>query len=69
MLKLGAESFLLVAEFRREGGAKVLRLEHLPNLNLGFLVHRIGTALDPFDRLLQRRLVIALSVVSMALSC
>jgi hypothetical protein len=29
LLKLGAESFLLLAEFRREDGAKVLGLEHL----------------------------------------
>ena len=55
MLKRGAESFLLFADFRREGGAKVLGLEHLPNLDLGFLGHRIGTELNPFDRLLQRR--------------
>ena len=37
------------------GGAKVLGLEHLANLDLGFLGHGIGTALDPLDRLLQRR--------------
>jgi hypothetical protein len=44
-----------LAEFRPEFGAEVLRLEQLPNLDLGLLVgHGIGTALDPFDRLLQR---------------
>jgi hypothetical protein len=51
----GAEVFFLLAKFRRQGGAKVLRLEHLANLDLGFLGHGIGTALDPSDRLLQRR--------------
>src|ERR1700675_3969593 len=45
-----------LAEFRPECGAEVLSLEQLPNLDLGLLAgHGIGTALDPFDRLLQRR--------------
>src|SRR5580704_3871643 len=43
-------------EFRLRYGTKVLRLEHLANLDLGLLAgHGIGTALDPCNRLLQRR--------------
>src|ERR1700742_1219962 len=42
-------------EFRRGCGAEILRLEYLSNLDFGLLAgHGIGTALDPFDRLLQR---------------
>src|SRR5580658_6152295 len=42
-------------EFRLGCGAEVFSLEHLPNLNLGlFAGHRIRTALDPFNRVLQR---------------
>src|SRR5438552_7660572 len=51
---LRAQALLLLPQLGRELGAEVLRLEHLANLDLGILPHRIGAALDPFDRLLLR---------------
>src|SRR6266516_5299597 len=51
---LRAQALLLLPQLGRELGAEVLRLEHLADLDLGILPHRIGAALDPFDRLLLR---------------
>src|SRR5438876_480764 len=48
---LRAQALLLLPQLGRELGAEVLRLEHLADLDLGILPHRIGAALDPFDRL------------------
>src|SRR5689334_22437900 len=41
----------LLFQFRRELLAEILRLEQLPDLDLGVTRHRVGAALDPFDRL------------------
>src|SRR5712691_1253299 len=49
---LRANSLLLLPELGRELAAKVLRLEHLANLDLRLLAE--GGALDPFDRLFLR---------------
>ncbi len=44
-----------LAQFRVGCRTEILRLEHLPNLDLGLLAgHGIGTALAPFNRLPQR---------------
>src|SRR5256885_14420775 len=51
---LRAQALLLLPQLWRELGAEVLRLEHLADLDLGILPHRIGAALDPFDRLFLR---------------
>src|SRR6266480_1908714 len=51
---LRAQALLLLPQLGRELGAEVLRLEHLADLDLGILPHRIGAALDPFDRLFLR---------------
>src|SRR5215211_2535859 len=48
------QPLLLVPELGRELVTEVLGLEHLPDLDLGLSLVRIGTALDPFDRLVQR---------------
>src|SRR5437879_155864 len=51
---LRAQALLLLPQLGRELGAEVLRLEHLADLDLRILPHRIGAALDPFDRLFLR---------------
>ena len=51
---LHAQALLRLPEFGREFGTEVIRLEHLPNLDLGLSFKRIGTALDPLDRLFLR---------------
>src|SRR5205814_1288281 len=52
---LGAQALLLLAQLGREFRAEVLALEYLTDLDLGFGArHRVGTALDPVDRLLPR---------------
>ena len=45
------ESPLLREHFRGELGAEVLRLEDLPNFDLGFAGKRVGAALHPLDGL------------------
>ena len=53
LLDMRAEPFLLLAKFGSQCGAKVLSLEYLPNFDLSLPVrHGVGTAFDPFDRLL-----------------
>src|SRR5438046_4627249 len=51
---LRAQALLLLPQLGGELGAEVLRLEDLADLDLGILPHRIGAALDPFDRLFLR---------------
>src|SRR5258708_7319277 len=51
---LRAHSLFLFPQLGRELGAEVLRLEHLADLDLGILPHRIWAALDQFDRLFLR---------------
>ena len=52
----GAHFLFPDAQFRREFGAEILRLEERPDLDLGLLAgHWIGTALHPVDGLLQAR--------------
>src|SRR6266571_4206680 len=51
---LRAQALLLLPQLGGELGAEVLRLEHLADLDLGILPHRIGAALDPFDRFFLR---------------
>ena len=53
---LGAHALFLLAQLRRELGAKVLVLEYLADLDLGLGAgHRVGATLDPLDGLLLRR--------------
>jgi hypothetical protein len=49
----GAKLFFYGAQLRRERGAEILRLEQLPDLDLGLAaaVKEEGAALDPFDDL------------------
>src|SRR5262245_18098505 len=51
---LRAQALLLSSQLRRELGAEVVRLEHLPDLDLAFAFMRVRAALDPLDRLLLR---------------
>src|SRR3569832_2178656 len=52
---LRAQPLFLLAQFGRELGAEIGGIEHLANFDHRFLAgHRIGTALDPFDRLVLR---------------
>jgi hypothetical protein len=44
----------LRAQLGRQGLAEIVGLEHRADLDLAFLVVRIGAALDPVDRFLQR---------------
>src|SRR4051812_38313388 len=53
--QVGTQAILLRTQLRRERLAEILGLEDLADLDLGVAQHRIGTALDPVDRLLQRR--------------
>src|SRR5215813_12009763 len=55
LLRLRAHARVPLAHFRRGGIAEVLDLEQWPDLDLAFLLVRIGAALDPVDRLLKRR--------------
>src|SRR5439155_6115066 len=48
---LRAQPLLLLSELRLERGTEVVRLEHLANLHVAFLVRR---PFQPFDRLVQR---------------
>src|SRR6266498_3562767 len=50
--RLRADALLLLPELRRERLAEVLRLEYLPDLDLGPAVER--SALQPLDRLFLR---------------
>src|SRR5207247_2679008 len=52
--RLPEQTLFLLAKFRRQRLAEVLGLEHLPDLDLRVGWHRVGTALDPLDRLLLR---------------
>src|SRR4051812_30766481 len=52
--KLRPQSLFLLPQLGRELLAKVLGLEDWPNLDLGLATHRVGTALDPLDRLVER---------------
>src|SRR5262249_7283190 len=54
LLQLGAQFFFLLSELRREGLAEVFRRKHLADLDLGLPCMRIGAALHPIDRLLER---------------
>jgi hypothetical protein len=55
LLDLCAQAFFLLAQFRRELRAKILAFEERPNLDFRLGAgHRVGTALDPLDRLLLR---------------
>src|SRR5829696_408721 len=49
-----AHPLFLLAELRRERVAEILRLEDLPDLDLGLTLQRVRAFLDPVDRLLQR---------------
>src|SRR4051812_19269376 len=49
-----AQALLLLAQLGRELGAEILRLEHLPDLDLRLPLKRIGAAPDPLDGLLLR---------------
>src|SRR6476660_1669323 len=48
---LRALALVLLAQLGRELSAEVIGLEHLANLDLRLPGHRVGAALDPFDRL------------------
>src|SRR6266550_2924096 len=51
---LRAQALFLLPQLGSELGTEIRRLEHLANLDLGIPLERVGAALDPFDRLLQR---------------
>src|SRR5262249_26966810 len=51
---LGAQAFFLLAQFRRELGAEIVRFEDLADLDFGLFVVRIRAALEPLDRFLAR---------------
>src|SRR5687767_2171380 len=52
---LCSQALLLLPELRRELGSEVVRLEHLADLDLGFLAREgIRATFHPFDRLFLR---------------
>src|SRR5712664_4416860 len=51
-LRRGAEALFLFAQFGRQRLAEILRIEDLPDFDLGAAVER--RALHPFDRLVAR---------------
>ena len=51
---VGAVALPLLAQLGCEILAEILRFEDLADLDLAVLAMRVGAALDPFDRLLQR---------------
>src|SRR5262245_7144812 len=55
LLHLRSQACVPLPDFRRDRIAEVLDLEHGPELNLAFLLVRIGATLNPVQRLLQRR--------------
>src|SRR5438045_1735249 len=52
--QLRAQALFSLAHFVGHDLAEVLGLEHLPDLDLRFAMHRIGAPLHPFDRLFFR---------------